>query len=115
MPKDLLIAGIGMAFFIICPRMAGMVHVISKYSQASLMQSALLGIIIAIPLLLAMVLVFGKTGIWRALAFCVLTDIGAAFFMKEISISAGIETLVIAVFVIIGVKIAPVFTSVLVK
>ncbi len=33
MPKDLLIVSIGMAMFIICPRMVGMVHVIAKHSQ----------------------------------------------------------------------------------
>jgi hypothetical protein len=36
MPKDLLISSIGLALFIICPRMAGMVYVIAKNSQVSL-------------------------------------------------------------------------------
>jgi len=35
--------------------------------------------------------------------------------MKEISIRAGIETLVIAMFVIIGVKVAPFITNVFMK
>jgi hypothetical protein len=115
MPKDLWIASIGLALFIVCPRMAGMVHIIAKYSQVSLIWTAILGTIIAIPLVLVMVLVFGKFGVWGALAFCIMTDFGAAYFMKEISINAGIETLVIAIFVIIGVKMAPSITGLFVK
>lgn len=115
MPKDLLISSIGLALFIVCPRMAGMAYVIAKNSQVSLVYTALFGSIVAIPLVVAMVLVFAKFGLWGALAFCILTDFGAAFVMKEISVRAGIETLVIAIFVIIGVKIAPFITNVFMK
>ena len=105
----------GLALFIICPRMAGMVYIIAKHSQVSLVYTALFGSIIAIPLVVAMVWVFAGFGLWGALAFCILTDLGAAFVMKEIDIRAGIETLVIAVFVIIGVKVAPLITKVFMK
>lgn len=111
MSKELLISSFGLAFFIICPRMAGMVHVIAGHTKVPLLQTALIGIVVAVPLLLIMVLVFKQTGIWGALTFCVATDIGAALFMKEISLSAGIETIVIAVFVIIGVKVAPIIAA----
>lgn len=115
MPKDLIISSLGLGLFIICPRMAGMVHIISRSSQASLIQTALYGSLVAIPFVLIMVLVFGKFGLWGALAFCVLTDLGAAFLMKEISLKAGIETLVIAIFVIIGVRVAPLITGIFVR
>ncbi|MGD9160854.1 MAG: hypothetical protein PVG39_20715 [Desulfobacteraceae bacterium] len=115
MTKELLIGSIGLALFIICPRMAGMVHIISKHSNAPLFQTALLGSIISIPLVLVIVLVFDKYGLWGALAFCIITDLGAAFFMKELSIKAGIETFIIAVFVILGVKMAPVLTNLFIK
>jgi len=95
--------------------MAGMVYVIAKHSQVSLVYTALFGSIVAVPLVVAMVLVFAKFGLWGALAFCILTDLGAAFVMKEISIRAGIETLVIAMFVIIGVKVSPFITNVFMK
>jgi len=115
MPKDLVISSLGLALFIICPRMAGMVYIIARHSQVSLVYTALFGSIVAIPLVVAMVLVFAKFGLWGALAFCIVTDLGAAFVMKEISIRAGIETLVIAMFVIIGVKVAPFITNVFMK
>jgi hypothetical protein len=114
-PKELLISSMGLALFIICPRMAGMVYVIAKNSQASLVHTALLGSIVAVPFVVAMVMVFAEFGLWGALTFCILTDLGAAFVMKEISIRAGIETLVIAMFVIIGVKVAPFITSIFIK
>ena len=115
MQRELLAAGIGLALFIVCPRMAGMVNVVSKYSQTSLVSTALLGTVMSIPLVVVMVLIFARFGIWSALGFCVLTDLGAAFFMKQINPRAGIETLVIALFVIAGVKAAPYVTSVFVK
>ena len=115
MTKELLIASTGLSLFIICPRMAGMVHIISKHSQVSLFYTALYGTILAIPLVLLMVLIFGKFGVWGALAFCVATDILSALFMKEISLRAGIETIVIALFVILGVRVAPYVAKLLVR
>lgn len=115
MQGDLLIVSTGLALFIICPRMAGMVHLISKQSNVSLMQTALLGSVFSIPMVLLIVIIFGSYGLWGALAFCVLTDLGAALFMKAISAKAGIETLVIALFVVIGVKVAPVVTQLIIN
>ncbi|WP_024336050.1 hypothetical protein [Desulfotignum balticum] len=115
MTKELMVGSIGLALFIICPRMAGMVHIISKHSNASLIYTALLGSVMSVPLVLVIVLVFGKYGLWGALAFCIITDLGAAFFMKELSIKAGIETFIIAMFVILGVKVAPYLTNIFIK
>jgi hypothetical protein len=115
MQKELLLASIGLALFIVCPRMAGMVNVVSKHSQASLVLTALFGTLVSIPLVVVMVLVFAKTGVWGALTFCVLTDLGAVFFMKQVSVRAGLETLVIAVFVVIGVKVVPLITNLFVR
>ena len=115
MPKDLLLSSVALSLFIICPRMAGMVYILAKHTHVSLVYAALLGSIFAIPLIIVMVLIFAKFGICGALAFCVLTDLGAAFIMKEVSIRAGIETFIIAVFVIIGVKAAPYITSIFMR
>ena len=111
MTKELLISSIGLSLFIVCPRIAGMVNVIAKQSQVSLIYVALIGSILAIPLIVTTVLIFSSFGLWGALAFCIITDLGAALIMKELSVSAGIETFVIAIFLIIGVKIAPYITN----
>ena len=115
MTKEFMMASIGLSLFVVCPRMAGMVNIIAKNSQVSLVYTALFGTILSIPLVVAMVLVFAKVGIWGALGFCVLTDLGAALFMKDISLKAGIETLVVAIFVIIGVKASPYITNLFIK
>jgi len=115
MPRDLIIGSTALAMFIICPRMAAMVHIISKHSHVSVYLSAFLGSLMAVPFVLVMVFMFDRFGIWGALAFCVLTDLVSAFIIKEVSIRAGIETLVIAFFVIVGVKVAPLLSELVPK
>jgi hypothetical protein len=91
--------------------MAGMIYIIAEHSHVSIFWAVLMGTILSIPLLLVMVLTFGKFGIWGSLGFCVLTDFVSAFIMKEISFRAGVETFIIALFVIAGVKIAPLISK----
>lgn len=55
-----------------------------------------------------------KYGIWVALAFCIISNFAAAFVIKEISLRAGIETFVIAVFVIVRVKVAPFISRIII-
>ncbi len=115
MTKEFLISVFGLAFFIVCPRMAAMIYLISKYSQTSLVLISVLGSVLAIPLIVVMVLIFSKFGVLGALLFCIITDLAAASVMRELNIKAAIETIVIAVFVILGVKIAPYITTLLIK
>ncbi len=111
---ELLITSAGFGLFIVCPRMAAMMNIIDKNTNSSMVWTVLLGILFSIPILLLMVIVFNKFGIWGALALCVATDLGAALIMKEISITAGLETLIVAIFVIIGVKVAPFISGLLI-
>ena len=104
--KELFIASIAFALFILCPRMAGMTNIISNASSVNIIKVAIFGTILALPLIICMCLIFKGYGLVAALIFCVITDFAAAFTMKEISMRAGIETLIIALFVILGVKVA---------
>ncbi|MHC1588442.1 MAG: hypothetical protein ACXQS1_01340 [Methermicoccaceae archaeon] len=113
MSRELLLASVAFGLFIVCPRMAGMMHVIAGSTHVSMLATVLVGTLVSIPLLLIMVFAFGRAGIWGALAFCVLTDFGAALVMKDISMRAGVETLVIALFVIVGVRVAPLVSRLL--
>ena len=61
---------------------------------------------LALPLIILMALIFREYGLFAPLLFCVGTDLMAAVVMKGISFKAGVETLVIALFVIVGVKVA---------
>ena len=102
----LLIAALAFAFFILCPRMAGITSIIANATNVDLVKLAILGSLISIPFVVAMVLIYTKYGLLAALGFTVLTDLLSALVIKEISIKAGIETLIVALFVIIGVRTA---------
>lgn len=90
-------------------------HIIASHSPVSMLSTVLTGALFSIPLLLLMVFIFEHFGVLGALVFCVATDLGAAFVMKDISMKASMETLVIAVFVIIGVKVAPAVSGFLLR
>jgi hypothetical protein len=104
--KELIIASAAFALFILCPRMAGMTNVISDATHVELVKVVVFGTLFSLPLIIAMALIFQRYGLVAALVFCVITDFAAAFAMREISMKAGVETLIIALFVIMGVKIA---------
>ena len=109
--ETLLIVSVAFALFIVCPRMAGMTNVITNATQTNIIHVAIIGTIISLPLVIAMVLIFKQYGLFAALGFCVLTDLGAALVMRQISFKAGLETFIIALFVILGVKVASIISS----
>jgi len=53
-----------------------------------------------------MVLIYARYGLLAALGFAILTDLLSALVIREISYKAGIETLIVALSVIFGVRIA---------
>ena len=115
MAKELLLASLSFGFFVVCPRMAGMLPLISKNTNSSVLMIVLTGALCSIPILMLMVMVFGKLGIAGALAVCVLTDLCAAVIMGGINVKAGFETFIIALFVIAGVKAAPLIVNSIIK
>ena len=106
-----LIPIVAFALFVLCPRMAGMANVIAKYSGVNLAWTVALGTLLAVPLVIGMAFLFAKFGLWAALALAVATDFGAAAFMGAISMKAGIETIVIAAFVIAGVRVSTLISA----
>ena len=110
MPQ-LLLASVAFAFFILCPRMAGMANVIANASKVNLISVALIGTLISLPLVVAMVVVFQRYGLWAALTLAVFTDVLAALIMGAISWKSSFETFVIAVFVLLGVRVATLISA----
>lgn len=106
----LLIAALAFALFILCPRMAGITSIIAKSADVDLVEVAVVGSVLAIPLVVVMVLIYTKYGLLAALGFAVLTDLLSALVIREISFKAGIETLIVAMFIILGVKVASYIT-----
>ena len=109
--NPLLIASIALALFIVCPRMAGMVNVIGNAIQVNLITVAVIGTIVSLPLIVLMVIIFQHYGLWAALAFAVFTDILAALVMGATSWKSGLETFIIAIFVIVGVRVAALISA----
>jgi len=109
--EQLLIVSMAFALFVVCSRMAGMTNVITNATQTNIIHVAIIGTIMSLPLVIAMVLIFKQYGLFAALGFCVLTDLGASLVMRQISFKAGLETFIIALFVIIGVKVASIISS----
>jgi len=62
-----------------------------------------------------MVWMFAKFGVVGALIFCVVTDMLAAYLLKSISYKAGFETIIIAAFVFLAVKVAPLISGVIIQ
>jgi hypothetical protein len=106
-----VIASVGFALFILCPRMAGMANVIANATKVNLVLVSVLGTLIALPLIVAMVFIFRQWGLWAALAFAVFTDVLAALVMGAINWKASFETFIIALFVIAGVRMASLITA----
>jgi hypothetical protein len=109
--NPLILASIGFALFILCPRMAGMANVIAGSTNSNLILVAVIGTLISLPLIVVMVLIFRQWGLLAAMGFAVLTDLIAALIMGAISWKASLETFIIAVFVVIGVKVAGLITA----
>ena len=109
--NPLLVASIAFALFILCPRMAGMANVIANATQTNLVLVAVIGTLISLPLIVLMVIIFQHYGLWAALAFAVFTDVLAALTMGAISWKSSFETFIIAIFVIVGVRVATIISA----
>ena len=109
--NPLLIASIAFALFILCPRMAGMANIIANTTQTNLILVAVIGTLISLPLIVLMVIIFSNYGLWAASAFAVATDVLAALTMGAISWKSSFETFVIAIFVIVGVRVATLISA----
>ena len=109
----LVVAATAFAFFILCPRMAGMAAVIADIKGVNPYQTVAIGALIAVPLFLVMLAILKRFGVGAAIAFAVATDIGAAAFMGIHSWKSTVEVLVIAAFVWMGVVAARLISSAL--
>ncbi len=105
--RSFVLAAVAFSLFVVCPRMAGMIHIISKNTGVSIPAVVVVGTVVSIPMVYLMAIIFGRWGIVGALSFCILTDLLSSAVMSGIGIRAGVETLVVAVFVVVGVKVAP--------
>ncbi len=101
-----LVAISAFGFFIVCPRMAAMTNLIAKNFNFPIYLLVIIGTIFSIPLLIIMTLIIRQWGLVAGLGFAIFTDLLCALILSSISIKAAIETFIIAVFVVIGNRLA---------
>ncbi len=94
------------ALFIVCPRMAAMTNLVSREFQFSIYTLVVLGTVLSVPLLMGMAWVIGRWGLTAGLLLAIATDLMAAGVMRAVSAKAALETLIIALFVVAGNRIA---------
>ena len=111
-PVAELVASTAFALFIMCPRMAGMCAVLAKLKSLNPYVVAVLGAVMAIPLIVLMVYLTLKFGVHIAIIAAVITDIMAALAMGAFTWRHAIEVMVIALFVWLGVFVAKWITSI---
>jgi hypothetical protein len=61
--SQLLVASVGFAPFILCPRMAGMANVIANSTKANLVLVSVAGTLMSLPLIVIMVILFRQYGL----------------------------------------------------
>ncbi len=102
---------IAFSFFILCPRMGAMINILDKNTNFPLYWLVIIGTLGSVPLLLLMAWIIKQWGLVAGLALAVLTDLLAAVVLKSVSTKAAIETFIIALFVIVGNRIATLITA----
>ncbi len=101
-----VVLSLAFAFFVMCPRMAGMCAVISRAGNVNPYLVAILGGLMAVPLVALMVFLTVRFGVGVAIAAAVLTDILSAVATGTFRLRYGIEIVLIALFIWIGVVVA---------
>ncbi len=114
---ELFIVSLAFAFFIMCPRMAGMGAVVSRLHGLNPYIVAVIGGLIAIPLIVFMEYLVINYGVHTAIIVAAVTDIVAAILMGVYKPRYAIEVFIIAAFLWLGVvtaiKLSPMITKIL--
>ena len=101
-----LVASLAFAFFVMCPRMAGMCAAIAELKGLNPYLVAFLGTLMAAPLLVLMVYLTLNFGVGTAIVAAVATDLVASLVMGTLDYKAFVELLIIAAFIWVGVLVA---------
>ncbi|MBW1680602.1 MAG: hypothetical protein JRJ83_04000 [Deltaproteobacteria bacterium] len=105
-PLGFAITMAAFAFFIVCPRMGAMTNLLERHTSYPIYWLVIIGTLASIPLLLTMSWLIRKWGLTAGLGFAVLTDLAAAAVLTSVNLKVAVETVIIAIFVIGGNKLA---------
>ncbi len=94
------------AFFVVCPRLGAMTNLLNKHSPFSIYSLVILGTFASIPMLILMTWLIRQYGLMAGLGLAIATDLAAALILTSVSIRVAVETFIIALFVVVGNRIA---------
>ncbi len=109
----LIVASIAFALYVTCPRMTAMIASQAKISGLNPVLMISLGCMLGIPLFLLLFYTLQHFGVGVTVLLAAALDIGAALLMGALNLKAGIELVVITVFVYIGMRVAPLIADIL--
>ena len=109
----LIVASIAFALYVTCPRMTAMIAAQAKISGLNPVLMISLGCMLGIPLFLLLFYTLQHFGVGVTVLLAAALDIGAALLMGALNLKAGIELVVITVFVYIGMRVAPLIADIL--
>lgn len=114
---ELFVVSFAFAFFIMCPRMAGMGAVVSRLHGLNPYVVAVVGGLLAIPLIVLMEYLVINFGVHAAIVVAAITDVVAAVLMGVYRPRYAVEVFIIAMFLWLGVltamKLSPMITKML--
>lgn len=111
----LIVASVAFALYVTCPRMTAMIATQTKISGLNPYLMISLGCILGIPLFITLFYTLQRFGIGVTVLLAAALDVGAALVLGKLDLKAGIELMIITVFVYVGIRVAPLITNLLIS
>jgi len=113
--RALAIASLAFALYVLCPRMTAMMVQESKIRGLDAHAIIIVGALISIPLFILLMHVLLKWGVGWAILVAAAADVVAAALLGTLDLRTGIELAIITAFVYLGIRVAPLTASLLLR
>lgn len=109
----LIVASVAFALYITCPRMTATIATETKISCLNPFLMISLGCLFGIPLFIMLFYILQHFGVEATVLSAAALDVGATRLVGKLDLKAGIELMVITVFVYVGMRVAPLTANIL--
>ena len=113
--RALAVASLAFALYVLCPRMTAMIAQESRIRGIDAHAVIIAGTIISIPPFILLMHVLLRFGIEWAILLAAAADVAAACLLGTLDLRTGVELAVITAFVYLGIKMAPLTASLLLR
>lgn len=107
----LIVASVAFALYITCPRMTAMIATETKISDLNPFLMISLGCLFGIPLFIMLFCILQHFGVEATVLSAAALDVGATLLIGKLDVKAGIELMVITVFVYVVIRVAPLIAN----